>query len=65
MAVFDQNDGLTPLEKSQIFDFFKLLFSSAGKAVFLSRIFSNTFCWAILSILKIWKNYEVLTKTVD
>ena len=31
---FDQNHGLTPLEKCQFFDFFKLLFFIAYKGIF-------------------------------
>ena len=35
---FDQNQGLTPLEKCQIFDFLKFLFLYPKKAIFRSRI---------------------------
>ena len=38
MAIFGQNHGLTPLEKSQFFDFMNLLFLYARQAFFRSRI---------------------------
>ena len=34
LRIFNQYHGLTPLEKSQIFDFFNLLFLWRGKAFF-------------------------------
>ena len=36
--VFDQNHGLTPLEKSQFFDFFNFLFLLSRNAFFSFRI---------------------------
>ena len=56
----DQN----PLEKSQFFDFFKLLFLQARKALFRSRISQNTFSLAILPKTKRWKNGHFWTKTM-
>ena len=38
MAIFDQNHGLTPLEKCQFFDFLDFLFLYPRKAFFRSRI---------------------------
>ena len=61
---FDQNDGLTPLEKSQFFDFLNFLFLQARKAFFRSRISQNTFSWLILPKEKRWKNGHFLTKTM-
>ena len=42
--IFYQNNGLTPLEKSQVLTFLNLVFLYSKKAFFLSRISSNTFC---------------------
>ena len=36
--ILDQNHGLTPLDKSQFFDFFNFVFLSPRKAFFCSRI---------------------------
>ena len=45
---FDQNHGLTPLEKSQFFDFLNFLFLQQRKACFRSKISQKTFFWPIL-----------------
>ena len=45
----NQNQGLTPLEKCQFFDFLIFWFLEARKAFFRSRIWSKTFSWPILS----------------
>ena len=45
---FHQNHGLTPLEKSQFFDFLIFWFLESRKAFFRSRIWSRTFSWPIL-----------------
>ena len=45
---FDENYGLTPLEKSQFFDFLNFLFLWARKAFFCSRRLENTLSWPIL-----------------
>ena len=43
--IFDQNHGLTPLEKRNFCDFFKSKFLWSKKASFLYRTSPNTFCW--------------------
>ena len=44
----EQNHGLTPLEKCQIFDFLNLLFLQPRMPFFCCRISSKTFSWPIL-----------------
>ena len=44
----DQNDGLTPSEKCQFFDFCNFLFFKPRQAFFRSRISSKIFSWPIL-----------------
>ena len=39
--ILDQKDGLTPLQKSQFFDFFNFVFLQPRKAFFRSRISQN------------------------
>ena len=46
--IFDQNHGLTPLEKCQFFDCLNFLLLQPRKAFFGSRISSKTFSWPIL-----------------
>ena len=55
MAIFDQNYGLTPLEKCQFFDFLNFLFLQLRKAFFGSRISLKTFSWPILPKKKVGK----------
>ena len=62
--ILDQNDGLTPLQKCQFFDFFNFLFLLPRKAFLRSRIEKNTFLWPILP-KKSWKNGHFLTKTIS
>ena len=57
--IFYQNYGLSPLEKSQFFDFFYLLIFQSKNAFFLSRILSNVFCWLILPIIKKMENFQI------
>ena len=45
--IFDQNHGLTSLEKYQIFNFFNFVISESKNAFFLSRISTKTFSWPI------------------
>ena len=45
---FDQNHGLTPLQKCQFFDFFNFSFLQARKVFSRSRISVKTFAWPIL-----------------
>ena len=47
--IFDQNHGLSPLEKSQILDFLNFVFLQPRKAFFRSRISLKTFSWPILA----------------
>ena len=42
LPVFDQNNGRTPLEKSQVFVFFNFLFLQRGKAFFFFLEYSQT-----------------------
>ena len=57
--IFDRNHRLTPLEKSQFFNFFDFLILESKNTFFLSRISSNTFCWLILPIIKKMENFQV------
>ena len=59
----DQNHGLTPLEKTQFFDFFNFLFLYPRMALFRWRISSNTFSWPRLPKKRRWKNDQLWTKT--
>ena len=43
--IFDQNDGLTPLEKAQFFDFLNFLFLQPKKGFIRFRISLKTFSW--------------------
>ena len=45
---FNKNHQLTPLQKSQLFDFFTSWFLQEGKAFFPSRVSQNTFSWPIM-----------------
>ena len=45
--IFDQNHGVTPLEKCQFLDFLTFCFLQYKKAFFLSRILSNTVSFLI------------------
>ena len=55
LPILDQKHGLTPLEKSQFFDSFNLLFLCSWKASFLSELSWNTLSCLILPKIKIWK----------
>ena len=54
-----QNHGLSPLEKSQFFNFFDFLILESKNTFFLSRILSNIFCWLILPIIKKMENFQI------
>ena len=43
LHIFDQNHRLSPLQKSQFFDFLNLSFLLSWNHVFVSKILSNTF----------------------
>ena len=57
--IFDRNQRLTPLEKSQFFNFFDFLILECKNTFFLSRILSNTFCWLVLPITKKMENFQI------
>ena len=61
--IFDQNHRLTPLEKSQFFNFFDFLILESKNTFFLSRISSNTFCWLILPIIKKMENFQIFDQS--
>ena len=52
LTIFYQHHWLTPSEKFQIFNFFKLLFLWPTKMFFHSRISWNTFSWPMLPKIK-------------
>ena len=56
--IFDQNHGLTPLKKCEIFGFLKFLFLRARMACFLSRTAANTFSKPIWPKQKGWRNFQ-------
>ena len=62
--IFEQNHGLTPLEKCQFFDFYNLLFLLARKRFFLLEYdktrFPSLYCLKKIS----WKNYQFSSKTM-
>ena len=60
----DQNHGLTPLEKCQIFHFLNFLFLQPRKAFLRSRTSLRIFSWPILPQEKSWKNGHFWTKTI-
>ena len=64
MTNFEQNPGLTPLEKCQFFDFLNFLCLLPRKAFFRSRISLNTVSWPILPKKKSWKKSQFLSKTM-
>ena len=57
--IFDRNHRLTPLGKSQFFNFFDFLILESKNTFFLSRILSNIFCWLILPIIKKMENFQI------
>ena len=60
---FDQNHGLTPLKKSQFFEFLNFLFLQLRKAFFRFPVSLSTFFSPILPKKKLEK-WRVLTKTL-
>ena len=53
LPIFNKNHILTPLEKSQFFDFMNFLFLSSRKVfLFFFRILQNTFSWPFLQKVK-------------
>ena len=65
LPTFHQTHGLTPLEKCQFFDFINFLFLLSTKVFSLSKISCNTFSRHFWAEIKIWKNCQFLTKTLD
>ena len=63
--IFDQNHGVTPLEKCQFLDFLTFCFLQYKKAFFLSRILSNTVSFLILPKIIRWKMFKFYIKTMD
>ena len=63
LQLFDQNHGLSPLQKSQFCLLFKSMFILSRKACFLTRTSPNTFSGCILRKAKRSKNFKFLTKT--
>ena len=63
--IFDQNHGLSPLQKCQFCLLFKSMFILSRKACFLTRKSPNTFTGFILHNTKSPKNFQFLTKTMD
>ena len=64
LQILDQNDGLTPLQKCQFFDFLNFLFLLPRKAFLRSRIEKTHFC-GLYCLKKSWKNGHFLTKTIS
>ena len=62
--IFDQNHGLTLLEKCKFSTFFKSMFLKTRKASFQSKTSPDTLSPPILPKTKRRKNFKVLTKTM-
>ena len=54
-----------PQKKCQFFDFINYFFLFSTNVFFHSRISSNTFSCHFLAKIKIWKNCQFFTKTMD
>ena len=65
IPIFDQNHGLTPLQKFEFFPFFYKKFLCQRIPSFLSKISANNITWPTLPKNKVWKKYEFLIKTMD
>ena len=65
LQLFDQNHGLSPLQKCQFCLLFKSMFILSRKACLLTRTSPNTFSGCILHKTKRSKNFKVSTKTLD
>ena len=63
--LFDQNHGLSPLQKCQFCLLFKSMFILSRKACFLTRLSPNTIPGCILDKTKRSQNFKFLTKTMD
>ena len=65
LQLFDQNHGLSPLQKCQFCLLFKSMFILSRKACFQKRTSPNTFSGCILDKTKPSQNFKFLTKTMD
>ena len=65
LQLFDQNHGLSPLQKCQFWLLFKSMFILSRKACFLTRTSPNTFSRCILHKTKRSQNFQFSTKTMD
>ena len=65
LPIYDQTDVVTPLKRFQFFDFITLSFLLSTKVFFLSRVSSNILCCHYLAEIKISKNLQFLTKTME
>ena len=65
LQLFDQNHGLSPLQKCQLCLLFKSMFILSRKACFLTRTSPNNFSGFILHNTKRQQNFQFLTKTMD
>ena len=62
LQLFDQNYGLSPLQKCQFWILFKSMFILSRKACFLTRTSPNTFSGCILHKTKRSQNFQFLKK---
>ena len=62
LQLFDQNHGLSRLQKSQFCLIFKSMFILSRKASFLTRTSANTFSGCIFHKTKRWQNIKFLTR---
>ena len=65
LQLFDQNHGLSTLQKCQFCLLFKSMFILSRKACLLTRTSPYTFSGCILHKTKRSKNFKVSTKTMD
>ena len=66
ILIFDQNHGLTPLQKFQFFfTFLKRNFNVKESLLFYLEYQQTIFCRLILPKNKVWKTFQFLIKTVD
>ena len=65
LQLFDQNHGLSPLQKCQFCLLFKSMFILSRKACFVTTTSPNTFSGCILHKTKRSQNFQFLTKILD
>ena len=65
LQLFDQNHGLSPLQKCQFCLLFKSMFILSKKACFVTTTSPNTFSGCIWHKTKRSQNFQFLTKTMD